>query len=278
MGYRLAWAGVAPLLLDGWAAHVAAMNDVGLRLAGQFDDAAVRVRAAALDDLNGAGAPPDVVFLCVKSYQTEAAVAKLARHLDLGAIVVSLQNGMNEETIAAAFGRERTVGGVVVMDGAMVGPGVARQVNPDERSFTLGSLAGGPSPAVERAAAVLGRVGEVHISDNVWGELWSKLVHNCMVNAVCALTGLDATRALRDPLVWPFALALGREAVRVSRAEGVVARRQRHVSGAWPKISSTTRPPAASKPRSWGYTPSPRTSTPRWRKTWPRGGQPRSNS
>ena len=222
VGYRLARAGVAPLLVDGWAAHVAAMSDAGLRLDGQFDDALVTVRSAALDDQGAADSMPDIVFLCVKSFQTETAVAKILPHTGPCTIVVSLQNGMNEERIAAAFGRERTVGGVVVMDGALLGPGVARQQNPDERAFTLGSLNGAPGSAVEDAAEVLRGVGEVRISDNVWGELWSKLVHNCMVNAVCALTGQNAACALRDPVVWSFARALGREAVRVSRAEGVV--------------------------------------------------------
>ena len=220
VGYRLARAGLAPLLVDGWAAHVAAMNDVGLRLAGQFDDAPVAVRAVALDGLDAAD-EPDLVFLCVKSFQTAATLTALAPHLGSRAIVVSLQNCMNEETIAAAVSRERTVGGVVVMDGSIVGPGVARQVSPDERSFVLGGLDGGPHAAVDGAAEILGRVGEVRISANVWGELWAKLVHNCMINAVCALTGQNAARAWRDALVWPFARILGREAVQVSRAEGV---------------------------------------------------------
>ena len=219
VGYRLARAGIAPLLVDGWAAHVAAINEVGLRLDGQFDDAPAAVRAAVLDDLTAD--EPDLVFLCVKSFQTEATLRAIAPRLGRDAIVVSLQNCMNEEAIAAAVGRERTVGGVVVMDGALVGPGVARQVNPDERSFVLGSLDGGGDGAVDSAAEVLRRVGEVRVSANVWGELWAKLVHNCMINAVCALTGLDAARAWRDPAAWRFARVLGREAVQVSRAAGV---------------------------------------------------------
>ncbi len=220
VGYRLARAGLAPLLLDGWAAHVAALNDGGLRLAGQFDDTAVAVRAAAFDGSNGVE-EPDIVFLCVKSFQTEATLAAIAPRIGSRAVVVSLQNGMNEEAIAAAVGRQRTVGGVVVMDGSLVGPGIARQENPDERSFTLGKLDGGTDAAVASASEILGVVGEVRVSGNVWGELWSKLVHNCMINAVCALTGQNAARAWRDSAVWQFAHALGREAVEISKAEGV---------------------------------------------------------
>ena len=221
VGYRLVRAGLTPLLVDGWAANVATMNDVGLRLAGQFDDAAVAVRATGLGDLGGAD-EPDLVLLGVKSFQTEPTLAAIAPHIGSHTVVVSLQNGMNEEAIAGAVGPERTVGGVVVMDGSMVGPGVARQANPDERLFTLGRLQGGSDAAVAGAAEVLGAVGEIRISNNVWGELWAKLVHNCMINALCALTGLHASRAWRDPLVLPYARALGREAVEICHAEGVV--------------------------------------------------------
>ncbi len=221
VGYRLARAGLDPLLIDGWDDNVRAIDDAGLRLAGQFGDVPVPARAIAFGDAGREPEPPAIVLLCGKSFQTEPVLDALAAKLAPPAIVVSLQNGMNEEAIAARVGAERTVGAVVVMDAALTGPGVAAQENPDERSFTLGSLDGGPSAAVEAAAAVLRVVGDVRISDDIVGELWSKLVHNCMINAVCALTGLTGARALRHPQAWPFIRMLGREAVAVSRAEGV---------------------------------------------------------
>ena len=221
VGYRLARAGLDPLLIDGWDDNVRAIDGAGLRLAGQFGDVPVAARAIAFDDAGREPEPPAIVLLCAKSFQTGPVLDALAAQLAPPAIVVSLQNGMNEEAIAARVGAERTVGAVVVMDAALTGPGVAVQENPDERSFTLGSLDGGPSAAVEAAAAVMRVVGDVRISDDIRGELWSKLVHNCMINGVCALTGLTGARALRHPRAWPFIRMLGREAVAVSRAEGV---------------------------------------------------------
>ena len=221
VGYRLARAGLDPLVVDGWDDNVRAINDAGLRLAGQFGDVPVAARAIAFDDACREPEPPDIVLLCAKSFQTGPVLDALASKLAPPAIVVSLQNGMNEEAIAARVGAERTVGAVVVMDAALAGPGVATQENPDERSFTLGSLDGGPSAAVETAASVLRVVGDVRVSDDILGELWAKLVHNCMINGVCALTGLTGAQALRHPRAWPFIRTLGREAVAVSRAEGV---------------------------------------------------------
>ena len=221
VGYRLGRAGLAPLLIDGWAEHVAAINERGLRLAGQFDDAAMALPARRLEALAGLSVPPAIVLLCVKSFQTESALAAVAPRLAAHTVLVSLQNGMNEETIAAAIGHGRTVGCVVIMDGGLLAPGVAAQENPHERRFMLGGLDDSADAAVEKAGELLAAVGEVEVSRNIRGELWAKLVHNCMVNAVCALTGLSAARALRDRLIWPCVHRLGREAVLVSRAEGV---------------------------------------------------------
>ncbi len=221
VGYRLTKAGRAPVLVDGWAEHVGAMNAQGLVLKGQFDDAAVPVRAVTIDELDSAGEAPDLVYLCVKSFQTEDTVRALLPYLTSSSSVVSLQNGINEEAIAQAIGKERVIGGVALIDGALIAPGVARQDNPAERGFVLGDLAGRASEVVERAAAVLSDFGEVRITSNIWGELWAKLVHNCMMNAVCTLTGRNAAWILRDPAVWRFARALEAEAVRVALASGV---------------------------------------------------------
>jgi 2-dehydropantoate 2-reductase len=110
---------------------------------------------------------------------------------------------------------------VALIDGALSAPAQARQDNPQQRGFVLGDLAGRESQALEQAAAALSDFGEVRVTSNIRGELWAKLVHNCMMNAVCTLTGRNAAWILRDPVVWPFARALEAEAVRVALAHGV---------------------------------------------------------
>ena len=220
-GYRLVRAGLTPLLIDAWTAHVAEMNKTGLVLKDQFADQPVRARAIQLDELNARHGAPDLVLLCVKSFQTTEFLRSMAPHLDEGSTIVSLQNGINEEYLASEIGADRVIGAVVMMDGSLVGPGVARQENPEERNFVLGTLDGQKTGQLALAAGILDNVGNARVSDNIWGDLWSKLVHNCLINAVCALTDRNAAWVLREDTVWRTAQILAREAVQVALAQGI---------------------------------------------------------
>ena len=221
VGYRLVRAGLTPLFIDAWTAHVAEMNRTGLVLKGQFADQPARVRAIHLDELREQRAAPDLVLLCVKSFQTTGFLRSMAPLLNETSTVVSLQNGINEEYLACEIGGDRVIGAVVMMDGSLVGPGVARQENPEERNFVLGALDGQKTGRLDLAVGILDIVGNARASDNIWGELWSKLVHNCLINAVCALTDRNAAWALREDTVWRTAQTLAREAVQVALAQGI---------------------------------------------------------
>ena len=221
VAYRLTRAGFAPLLVDAWLEHVAAMNESGLALKDQFADEPVPVRTVHLSALDTLEPAPDIVFLCVKSFQTTEFMRAIAPHLDENSTVVSLQNGINEETLAGELGPDRVIGAVVMMDGGLMEPGVAKQENPEERNFVLGTLDGRGSQRLGAAAEVLGVVGNVRTSGNIWGELWSKLVHNCLINAVCALTNRNAAWALREDTVWQTARTLALEAVQVAHGHDI---------------------------------------------------------
>ncbi|HEX3332548.1 MAG TPA: 2-dehydropantoate 2-reductase N-terminal domain-containing protein, partial [Gaiellales bacterium] len=98
------------LLCDADADHVAAINADGLRIEGPVEEYTVPAQAISPDALpDGLGA----VLLAVKAHHTAGAVAQLGRRLAPDGFVVSLQNGFNEGTIAAAVGRERVVGAFV---------------------------------------------------------------------------------------------------------------------------------------------------------------------
>ena len=63
----------------------------------------VPVTAVHLADLCRRREPFDVILLAVKSYDTEWATVLIAPYLSAGGVVVSLQNCINEERIAAAY-------------------------------------------------------------------------------------------------------------------------------------------------------------------------------
>ncbi|MGC1617426.1 MAG: 2-dehydropantoate 2-reductase [Candidatus Acidiferrum sp.] len=177
-GGMLARAG-APVMMIGRAAFVAAVKKSGLFLdATQFKES-VHVEASTdLRDVRGA----EIVLFCVKTVGNAVASKELAPLLAPGAIVASLQNGVdNAEQIRAASGIEalRTV---VYVAASVPEPGRVKHAG-------RGDLVVGPrSASSERFAGVCESAGVgCRISDNIEGELWTKLTWNCALNAVSAL-------------------------------------------------------------------------------------------
>jgi 2-dehydropantoate 2-reductase len=177
-GGMLARAG-APVVMIGRAPFVEAVKKDGLFLDALHLQESVRFEAATdLEAASGAG----VVLFCVKTTDTGATARALAPLLAPNAIVASLQNGVdNVEQIRAASGIE-ALSTVVYVAASVPQPGRIKHVG-------RGDLVVGPRDArTEAFAALFERAGvPCRISDNIEGELWTKLLWNCALNAVSAL-------------------------------------------------------------------------------------------
>ena len=179
-GALLARAGHTVTLI-GRQAHVQAVTAHGLRLQTATHDE--RIPANASTEAK-AVAGADVVLLCVKSTDTETAARQIQPHLAPGALVLTLQNGVdNDERVRAMLGPAQPVAAAVVyVATAMAGPGHVRH-------FGRGDLLIAPSPVSERLALELAAAGiPTQVSGNVRGALWAKLVINCAYNALSAIT------------------------------------------------------------------------------------------
>ena len=120
-GALLARAGHAVSLI-GRQAHVQAVQQRGLRLQTASLDVHVPMQASTeASAVQGA----DVVLFCVKSTDTEAAARAIQPWLAPGALVLTLQNGVdNDERVRAVLDRRTPVAAAVVyVATAMAGPG-----------------------------------------------------------------------------------------------------------------------------------------------------------
>jgi len=175
--------------LIGRAQHVAAIRKAGgLRFEEKGFDAIVPLRAA---EEAAAVRGAKLVLFTVKSGDTESAGRALAPHLERDAVLLSLQNGVdNAERLAAVLGRE-VVPAVVYVAVEMAGPGHVKHHG--RRELLIGR-----SAASERIAAMFGAAGvPVEVSDNVIGGLWAKLIVNCAYNAISAIAQLPYGRMVR---------------------------------------------------------------------------------
>ncbi|QFZ82955.1 2-dehydropantoate 2-reductase [Variovorax paradoxus] len=212
-GAMLARAGHAVVLI-GRPSHVEAVRANGLRLETKTFDEQVPLDASTeADAVQGA----DLVLFCVKSTDTESAAAQIQSHLAPGALVLTLQNGVdNDARVRSVLPSHDVAAAVVYVATEMAGPGHVKH-------HGRGELVIAPSRRSDEVAQALITAGvPTQISDNVRGALWAKLVLNCAYNALSAVSqlpygvlvqGIGVTDVIRDVVA---------ECLAVAKAEGVV--------------------------------------------------------
>jgi len=220
-GALLARAGHAVTLI-GRPAHVEAIRANGLRLQTATLDEQVPM-AADTDPAAVRGA--DVVMFCVKSTDTEDAARQIQPHLAPGALVLTLQNGVdNDERVRGVLGGDSAhpaavavavAAAVVYVATEMAGPGQVRH-------HGRGELVIAPSPRSATVAQQFSAAGiATEISDNVRGALWAKLVLNCAYNAISAIAQQPYGRLVQTPGVADVIADVVAECLAVAEADGI---------------------------------------------------------
>ena len=215
-GARLAQAGHDVLLVDKAEDHAAAMNARGLTIDSREGSLTVPVRAITPGALGGDLA---LVLLAVKSQDTPAALEVLAPRLAADGAIVSLQNGLNEERIAAAVGERRTVGCLVNWAADWQAPG--RILHGGEGALVLGELDGRPSERVQRLAKLLDVVAPTRVSDNILGYTWAKHVYGALLVATALVDAHVWEVVERSPEIQAMLVALVMENMAVAERAGI---------------------------------------------------------
>ena len=73
---------------------------------------------------------------------------------------------------------------------------------------------------IEELGAMIRTVDTCKVTDNLWGERWSKLCVNGMHNGVSAASGLSGNAMRQDDKIRRVIIKLGGEAVRIGQAQG----------------------------------------------------------
>ncbi|MDR1709747.1 MAG: ketopantoate reductase family protein [Candidatus Accumulibacter sp.] len=176
--------------LIGRARHVEAIAGRGLWLETEAGVETIAVSATAGAD---AAAGAELVLCCVKSDDTAAAAEAMAAHLDAGAVVVSLQNGIGNAAVLRARLTQEVIPAAIYIAARMAGDGHALRLGG-------GKVVLGESASAGRVAAIFSGAGvPVEISADILGEQWTKLIVNCAYNALSALTALPYGELARRP-------------------------------------------------------------------------------
>ena len=211
-GGMLARAG-APVVMIGRPAFVEAVRKNGIFLDTLQFQESVRVEVSTeLDAVRGA----EIVLFCVKTTDNAATARALEPLLAPGALVLSMQNGVdNVEQIRAAAAID-ALPVVVYVAASVPEPGRVKHVG-------RGDLVIGPeNEKTKRIAALFSRAGvPCRISENIEGELWTKLVWNCALNAVSALGRAKYGQIAYSADAWKVVETAVYEVLAVAQAAGI---------------------------------------------------------
>jgi 2-dehydropantoate 2-reductase len=216
VGAYLKRAGHEVVFVDVVPEHVRAIRTTGLEITGPLEEFSVAAPAFTPEDLNGSY---DRIYLCVKAHHTADAARALLPFLAADGYVLSLQNGLNELTIAEIVGPQRTIGAFVNFGADYLEPGVVTYAG--RGAVVLGEIDGRMTPRLAALHKVMLDVDkDAIVTDNIWGYLWGKLGYGALLFAT-ALTNDSIADALADPADARLYHAIGAEVMAVAAAEGV---------------------------------------------------------
>ncbi len=183
-GGMLARAG-APVTLIGRPHHTEAIRRNGLHLESvNFQEHIAVSASSSVADIRGA----EIILFSVKTYDTETTAAAMAPHLAPGAIVLSLQNGVDNVARIRGAARTDALAAVVYVAAEMVGPGSLKHKGRGDLiigDFSPDRNAPARRQIVERLAGLFARAEiPCRTSENIEADLWTKLITNCAYNPI----------------------------------------------------------------------------------------------
>jgi len=193
-------------------AHVDAVARDGVRITG-LEEATYRVAAAT----EIRAIPSDtLILLTTKVTDNEAAIRPLVERLTRDTTIVCLQNGLHSEQIVAAVVGDRcpVVRAITHFGATFAAPGVVAL-----KAF--GHTLVAPSARSEEIARMLTACRlDGRVSDSMKAEIWRKLIFNCVVNPITAMTRMEVGW-ISDERLDPLKQLIVDECVQVARRDGV---------------------------------------------------------
>jgi len=223
MGSCLSESGHEVWLINRREDHVETMNTLGLCVQVNGADRYTPVKAALhASHVAAQIGTVDLLLVLVKSFHTREAITSSTSIVGPDTVVLSLQNGLgHEDVLAEVVGRDKVMAGKTYAGGVMLGPGRIIRGTEGKETY-IGELEGRMTDRVQRVAAAFNAAGLItHISDNIMGTIWEKLLVNVATGALSGITRLAYGDLYQVPEIKACALAAVQEAMDVAHASGI---------------------------------------------------------
>ena len=221
-GAMLARAGHRVTLI-GRPAHVQATTRNGLKLDLASSSATEVIQIEASTELSSLRSA-DLVLFCVKSTDSASVALQIAPYLSPHALIMSLQNGVENSALIAQHVPQAVIPCVVYVATEIPAPGCVKHHGRGE--LVIGTMqVSRLRDAQKTLQEIVDLFGSaqvpVQISQNVMVELWSKLMINCAFNAISGLAQIQYEKLAALESVRITQAAVVKEVIAVALADGI---------------------------------------------------------
>lgn len=193
------------------------INSKGLNIIGLKNASAVKI--PAYENPSQFSGKKDLILLAVKAVDCFEAARALLPILHESSMVVSLQNGIVEPDLCDILGPERVVGCVVGWSATRLEPAKMEMTAGGE--FIIGYLDRPPDERLEFLNDLMSEIVDCRCTDNMMGELFSKLAINSCTNTLTVISGLDLSPLLTTKIARELFIGILRETLALSLAMDV---------------------------------------------------------
>lgn len=178
--------------LLGRAPHINAIKQKGLKITGITY---ITVNPRGITEFFKIK-KPELVIITVKSYDTEKVVKESFPHIR-DSIILSMQNGLNNEKIILDIMGDNVLGGITSHGVTFVKPGVIYHAGIGET--IIGELNGKSTKRINEIKKMFDSVGiNCSVSKNILGQIWTKTIVNAGINPITAIHRINNGEILKN--------------------------------------------------------------------------------
>lgn len=195
--------------------HLEAMQEHGLQM--KTDEASYIVEGTFTDDV-ATFHDVDLVLFTVKSHDTNSMAEALQSVLKEEALILTLQNGVdNEAKLVEWFGSRRVLSAATFIQGNVTAPGVAELRG--STKMVLGALDAKVTKTAQEITTMLKEAGiDARFSDKIMEEKWRKFLWNITFNPLTALMEVRVGELLHNEQLYAVAEDIFLESLAVAQA------------------------------------------------------------
>lgn len=200
--------------------HLEAIQKNGLQLKSQKGDYLVFPANATANIAEVTNI--DLILVCVKTWQLEAAAKEINLVLNENTMVISLLNGVNNvEVLGSVIDKKHLLGGLCKVVSKIEDFGIINHIS-FEPIIVFGEL---DNVKTERAILLekvfLNASITTKLAENIQTEIWSKFLFISTISAIGALTRVTLGEIIASPQLRKMMREIADEIVAVAKAKGV---------------------------------------------------------